>query len=142
MLQHVLMPHHEHWHFVRVQQIVNAHQRLEKIHDEIRLRFLDGLPNRREAFPVRRQIADDISQRRRHGNAAMLLERKARAQDRPHRHRERLLKKRRQAPGLIRAGHDRHDLVPTPLEHFAHRDRLRHVTPAFPLHGEHYLHGI
>lgn len=127
---------------MRVQQIVNAHQRLKKINDEIRLRFFDSLVNRSKAFAIGGQVANDIPERRRHGNAAMLLQRKARAQDGPHRHRERLLKKRRQAPGLIRAGHDRHDLVTTPLEHFAHRDRLRHVTPAFPLHGEHYLHGI
>ena len=136
------MAHHEHGNLVIIERIVNTHQRFEKIDDKIRLRFLDGLADGFEAFPERRNIADDIPKCRRHGDAAMLLQRKARAQDGPHRHRERLLKKRRQAPGLIRAGHDRHDLVTTPLEHFAHRDRLRHVTPAFPLHGEHYLHGI
>ena len=101
-----------------------------------------GFPDGRKALSVGRQVANQARERARHRNAPMFLNRKPRAQDWPHRHGKGLLKERRQAARLIRAGHDRHDLMTTPLQHLAHRDRLRHVAPALPLYGEHYFHGI
>lgn len=142
VLEHVLVAHHENGSFMLMQQIANTHQRFEKIDDEVRVSFVNCVAQRFEAAAVRGQVAKDIGESADERNAAMLFERKAGTDDGPHRHRKCLFKECRQAPRLVRPGGDRHDLMPTPLQHLAHRYRLRHVSPPFALHCEHYFHGI
>jgi hypothetical protein len=142
MFQHVLVTDDKNGNFVRPQQVVNPHERLQEINDQVRLRFADGFANRRQAFFASRKALDKARQRSGEGDAPVSLERKARAHDRTHRRRKCPLKERGQAARRVRPGQDRHDPMPTPLQHLAHRDGLRHVAPALPLHGEHYFHGI
>lgn len=137
VLEHVLMAHDENGNFVPMQQIANTHERFQKIDDEVWLSFLNCIAQCLETTAVRRQVAKDIRERADERNAAMLFERKAGADDGPHRHRKCLLKKCRQVPRLVRPGGYRHDLMTTPLQHLVHRDRLRHVSPPFALHCEH-----
>jgi hypothetical protein len=142
MPEHVLVADDEHRNAMSPDRVVDAEQRLEEVDDEVRLDRRHRLVDRRDALPEARRPADDARGRAKEGDAATAGDGEPRAGDRPHSPGERFLKECRQAPALARPDEDGGDVMPVSLQHLLHRDRLRHVPPAFALHREHHFHGI
>ena len=142
MLDHELMTHDENRGRMGPQQVVHAHEGFEKIDDQVGLNRFDGFADGAKAAAEAGQLADETGSRRCHRDGPAFVERESGTGDPANRDGKSLLKECRQAAGLIRTHqHGRH-AMPPPLEHLAHRDRLRHVSPPLALDCEHHFHEI
>src|SRR3954470_4941931 len=140
MFDHELVTDGENGRVVAMQQIVNAHERFEKIDDDVGACAFDGFADRVEAFANLGNLRGGGEDGAADGDAAIFFLREGRAGDALNI--EGLLEEGWQRAFGISAGEDGDDFVAVAFEKLLHRDGLSHVAAAFALDGEHYLHAI